>query len=82
MQLDPRAVPGAIPEIRWNVDEDRPDGAGAERRPSLALDGSDLRFARFATVAARGWAVSTSASRTQTRHSPTPLWQAVALAGT
>ncbi|MXY78508.1 MAG: hypothetical protein F4Y94_02135 [Chloroflexi bacterium] len=27
MQLHPREVPGAIPEIRWNVEEDRPDGA-------------------------------------------------------
>ena len=27
MQLHPKDVPGAIPELRWNDDEDRPDGA-------------------------------------------------------
>ena len=27
MQLHPKDVPGAIAELRWNVDEDRPDGA-------------------------------------------------------
>ena len=27
MQLHPRDVPGAIPELRWNVDEERSDGA-------------------------------------------------------
>ena len=26
MQLHPKDVPGAIPELRWNVDEERPDG--------------------------------------------------------
>ncbi|HJM74432.1 MAG TPA: VOC family protein [Dehalococcoidia bacterium] len=27
MQLHPKDVPGAIPELRWNADEDRSDGA-------------------------------------------------------
>jgi hypothetical protein len=27
MQLHPKDVPGAIPELRWNDEEDRPDGA-------------------------------------------------------
>ncbi len=27
IQLHPKDVPGAIPELRWNDDEDRPDGA-------------------------------------------------------
>ena len=27
IQLHPKDVPGAIPEFRWNVEEDRPDGA-------------------------------------------------------
>ena len=26
MQLHPKDVPGAIPELRWNTDEERPDG--------------------------------------------------------
>ena len=29
MQLHPKDLPGAIAEVRWNIDEERPDGAEA-----------------------------------------------------